>query len=359
MSLQLLFLFGLTTVSAFSCKDQNNDDVDWWFAYKMPKMKKSNGIQGLAEGVAFYYLDANNPVFSPSQVDLAGEDQAIGYTLKQFYDSKEDPSVFHVLYNDDPPDERDELNVLRNSTEEERRVNQYGHTKGVSFFDNRSGVWYIHSVPRFPSPGGYHYPDSAKLYGQSMLCISLKYDQLADVGSQLFFNRPIIYSSQLPPSMALDNPNLAKIIVGKYKKGAPTSSVIDLQSKGGRTFRSFAKSGEFGDDIYSNLIAPNLKTNLTVETWRRGSPISKDCSSRYLVADALEMKVGDLSEFKYTRDHSKVAVSDSTRLPYTCVGDINRMTSQFFRGGGTVCLLDKNVWNAYIQLIKSVESCGA
>uniref|UniRef100_A0A1I7YXH8 Deoxyribonuclease II n=1 Tax=Steinernema glaseri TaxID=37863 RepID=A0A1I7YXH8_9BILA len=320
----LLFLLAVAAAAAFSCKDQSNKDVDWWFAYKLPKEKASKEMPGLRDGTAFYYLDANNPVFTPSDVSLGEKNQAIAYTLQQFYDSAKDPSIFYVFYNDDTNiDEK--LKLFENKTEEDARSSQYGHTKGVSFFNRSSGVWYVHSVPRFPSLNGYHYPGSAKSYGQSMLCISMGYDQLKSVGTQLFYNRPKIYHAHLPKDMAVENEDLAQAVLGKYQKGVLKSSILDLHSKNGVTFRSFAKTGTFAEDLYSELVAPNLRSNLTVETWRRGRIIEPQCSARFVVNDVLEMKVGSIPAFKYTRDHSKLAVSASPHTPYTCIGDINRM----------------------------------
>ncbi|KAK0409544.1 hypothetical protein QR680_004611 [Steinernema hermaphroditum] len=354
----VLFLAGLAAASAISCKDQNNNDVDWWFAYKMPRLRDSNGMTGIMDGHAFYYLDANKPSFKASSNDLSSQDQAIAYTLAQFYATKDDPSVFHVLYNDEEAvEETGIFEKIANITGPQELFSEYGHTKGVAFFDKTDGVWYVHSVPKFPSTESYSYPDSGRTYGQSMLCMSLSYDQLKSVGTQLFYNHPDIYSSQLPTDMARENADLAQVIGGKHKTGVPATSVIDLQTKGGTTFRSFAKTGDYGKDLYDGLVAPNLKTSLKVETWRRGSPVDLDCSAQYVVLDALEMKVGDTPEFKYTKDHSKMAVSASQDVPYTCVGDINRMHSQFKRGGGTVCLLSGDVWNAYSPLVETTNSC--
>uniref|UniRef100_A0A1I7YY04 Deoxyribonuclease II n=1 Tax=Steinernema glaseri TaxID=37863 RepID=A0A1I7YY04_9BILA len=354
----LLFLAGLAAASAFSCKDQNNNDVDWWFAYKMPRVRGDNGVAGLLDGHAFYYLDANKPTFEASQNDLTSSDQAIAHTLAQFYDSKDDPSVFHVLYNDEEAVEQ--VGIFEKIANISRKVfssSEYGHTKGVAFFDKTDGVWYVHSVPKFPSTESYGYPDSGRTYGQSMLCMSLGYDQLKSVGTQLFYNHPDIYSSQLPTSMAQDNEDLAQVISGKHKTGIPTTSVIDLKTKQGTTFRSFAKTGDFGKDLYDSLVAPNLQCPLNVETWRRGSVIPLDCAAQFQVLDVQEVKVVDTPEFKYTKDHSKMAVSASSDTPYTCIGDINRMHSQFARGGGTVCLLNADVWNAYSTLVETTNNC--
>ncbi|CAJ0954081.1 unnamed protein product, partial [Mesorhabditis belari] len=58
---------------------------------------------------------------------------------------------------------------------------QFGHTKGTLFFDGQTGVWLVHSVPKFPPPDHYQYPDSGTDYGQTMLCMTFTYAQLKDI----------------------------------------------------------------------------------------------------------------------------------------------------------------------------------
>ena len=50
----------------------------------------------------------------------------------------------------------------------------YGHTKGVCGFDESTGFWLVHSVPRWPNapPSTYSFPDYEKDNGQSFLCMT-------------------------------------------------------------------------------------------------------------------------------------------------------------------------------------------
>lgn len=76
-----------------------------------------------------------------------------------------------------------------------------GHTKGVLIANDTSGMWLIHSVPKFPptpEEGSYGYPKSGMVYGQSFLCISLTGDQLGKVGRQLQYNEPHFYFGYIP-----------------------------------------------------------------------------------------------------------------------------------------------------------------
>jgi deoxyribonuclease-2 len=352
-------LFAFPATSAVGCKDQNNKDVDWFVGYKMPRTNDSS-LQGVGKGVAFYYMDLNMDSFAPSPNDMTSNQQAIAYTLQQYYDNKGSADSSFVLYNDEEAEEEliylQELYEKYGRTKFSSRV-QFGHNKGVVYFDKTGGFWLIHSIPKFPPVDAYGYPTSGTIYAQSILCMTLNYDELTKIGTQLYYNHPDMYASNLPTSMASDNPDLAKVIGGEFKKGSPFSSTLTLQTRGGQQFTSFAKSADFNQDLYDVLVAPSLQAPLYVETWRRGSPVPLDCSTKYIVLDAQTMKVGTTAEFKYTHDHSKLAISSSSSKPYVCIGDINRMTSQFVRGGGTVCMQLKKVWDNYSPMFLTENSC--
>ncbi|KAF1746857.1 hypothetical protein GCK72_023315 [Caenorhabditis remanei] len=370
MALLVLLLAGISlTYAAFSCKDQSGADVDWFAVYKMPIEKDDGSVTGLAGGIAWYYVDVNKKgSLTPSAKTLDDKDQALAYTLQQYYDRQADKSIFHVMFNDEPWGSKstsgihlEEIltnKVYSNYTHEDDSTSTaFGHTKGTIFFDGDSGVWLVHSVPLFPNPTQYEYPVSGHDYGQTMLCMTFKYSELKKIGTQLFFNRPNIYSSNLPTNMAADNADLAKVIAGQYQKGAPFSSVLELETKAGYSFTNFAKSKEFNADLYDTLVAPTLKTDLVVETWRRGSEIPLDCKLTYHANDALSIHVGGTTAFSYTKDHSKMAHSADMTKPWVCIGDINRMTSQYIRGGGTTCISSSFLWKAY-SVIATQNNCA-
>lgn len=66
---------------------------------------------------------------------------------------------------------------------------------------------------------------------------------------------------------------------------------------------------------------------------------------------------GETTEWKYTKDHSKWAVSEAEKNPQTCIGDLNRMNSQHRRGGGMMCIPDPDVQKAFKNLIHEIEPC--
>jgi deoxyribonuclease-2 len=67
---------------------------------------------------------------------------------------------------------------------------------------------------------------------------------------------------------------------------------------------------------------------------------------------------GGSINYKETKEHSKWAVATGNGIePIVCIGDINRMTSQALRGGGTTCMSNQSLWRAMTSLISSIEAC--
>ena len=78
-------------------------------------------------------------------------------------------------------------------------------------------------------------------------------------------------------------------------------------------------------DLYDGLVAPTLGASLLVETWRRGDEIPLACNNPQTVLDVQNVHILQSNAFKYTKDHSKFAVSTVGTQPFVCIGDINRM----------------------------------
>uniref|UniRef100_A0A0N4ZCJ7 Deoxyribonuclease-2-alpha n=1 Tax=Parastrongyloides trichosuri TaxID=131310 RepID=A0A0N4ZCJ7_PARTI len=235
---------------------------------------------------------------------------------------------------------------------------KYAHAKGTLAFDKESGFYLIHSIPGFPPVSNYSYPNSGTNYGQSILCITVKFSQVDEIAKQLYFDRPQVYNGYLPTSLVSKVPYFSKVLAGEYQKDkSKTSSVTEIKSRNNVVFKSFAKTAAFKNDLYDGLVAPTLKTGLIVETWRRGKEVELNCSVEHPISDVRTFSVIKTSTFTYTQDHSKLAISADKNKPYVCIGDINRMTTQYTRGGGTTCLMDIYIWKQYYSIPKNITSC--
>lgn len=77
-------------------------------------------------------------------------------------------------------------------------------------------------------------------------------------------------------------PELFKAANNVTNKNAPFYHISGISSKQGVEFTSFAKSKEFKKDLYEDLVAPYLKTDLFVESWLNGAgKLQSDCSKTF------------------------------------------------------------------------------
>ena len=116
-------------------------------------------------------------------------------------------------------------------------------------------------------------------------------------------------------------------------KTSPFSNIVELKSLKGSKYFHFGKTSKFGHDLYHNLVAPTLKTNLIAETWQHGKHnIGPSCEGNYTVVDISQVSIrvsGNDYFFRVLDDHSKYAIGESSHVPYVCVGDINRQVYNF------------------------------
>jgi len=95
-----------------------------------------------------------------------------------------------------------------------------------------------------------------------------------------------------------------------------------------------------------------LKLNVTAETW--GRPLEKAwCSPGWKVNNVLKVLVGTVS-WDEADDHSKWALVGNT---YACFGDMNRMSSQWKRGGSFFCFNNTSLVTALRRAIANQDDC--
>eukprot|EP00058_Branchiostoma_floridae_P014668 XP_002600156.1 hypothetical protein BRAFLDRAFT_66664 [Branchiostoma floridae] len=300
-----------------SCLNEQGKPVDWFIAYKIPKISESS-YKLVQEGLGHVYMDANTK-------DIA-----------------------YLLYDDELPNDT----LAATSTSR-------GHTKGVLVFDKSGGFWLVHSTPKFPNPAkdSYSWPENAIIYGQSFLCISFQYIEFEKIGQQLLYTWPRVYDSQLPASFAPDFPSLSKVLKGQHVGSSPWNHTLILTSRGGQQFHSFVKFGTFDADIYAQWLAPYFQTGLLTETWQNGAGKLNSFCGKYKVMNIKEVKLPNNISFTSTKDHSKWAVTLKTGNPWTCIGGLNRQMSQEDRPGGTVCVNHPQIWQAFVSIVKDMETC--
>lgn len=351
------------------CRGENNQPLDWYVLYKLPKRPESSN-KLIQKGVAYLYMtsETTSQSWTLSDKDISSKNSIPGNTLASLYDNKEEADELWLLYNDQPPN---------------RNAGRYGHAKGVVNVDDKNGYWLIHSVPYFPPApnggkeprkrvskenttaiqipdGSYDYPDSGKQNGQSFLCISLDSNQFDLVGRQLMFNQITVYKNNIPKQLGNKFSVLADAANQVRIKTAPYNNAVILTSPEQTRFISFAKSAKWNKDLYDDFVAPELKSDLLTETWLNGrGRLPSECNgSRVFNVESVYLKEVELN-FNSSHDHSKWAVAAESKpnKNWVCVGDINRADTQFTRGGGTVCLNLIKVWKNYRDSVAGIEPC--
>ena len=324
-----------------SCKNHQNDDIDWFILYKMPQDRESKQ-KLIQEGYGYMYMDSNdNNDWQVGNISLNETEQALFYTTEQIYENSTELQKGYLLYNDELPKSDD-------------KSSNHGHTKGIVNFDKEGGYWLVHSLPKFPDKTSYSYPSNGRMFGQLFLCISMNYSQLNEIGKQLFYTYPHIYDWYFPENWTSDNPDMDKVLKKKHIENPPWKHLVNLKSRAGEEFLSFAKFTDFDADIYDAWLAPYFQSSMSTETWEREGKLSSNCTAKYKVFNILDINIKGI-DIKETKDHSKWGILKNDT--WVCIGGINRMKSQKKRAGGMVCMNIKNVWEAFNKTISRIEGC--
>ncbi|MCB0712224.1 MAG: deoxyribonuclease II family protein [Ignavibacteriae bacterium] len=318
-----------------SALDESGKPVDWWFAYKIPKLAKDASTAS-AIGYEYLYYDSKVGSVQRSPNLLTDNGGALDLTLNTLFDNP-DPTTGWILYNDEMPAEakRDDSS-------------SFGHTKGVLAFDtaSKTALWLLHSWPKFADPHASEMP--TPIYGQTFLCISLDIATASKIAQQMANHQePQVYLPRVPASLAKDDP-LYLLTQTLNPNATGASDVIECTSRGGWPFKVIAKNRKWGKDFWNDLVGPTLKADMDVETWIRGKiPPTLDSDG---IHKTFDVKFIDLSPlgipwtWPETHDHAKWGITVDS--DWVCVGDINRMISQERRGGGTIAFQDANLWAA-------------
>ena len=354
--------------STFECINDVGKPVDSWLIIKKPK------------GTEYFYYDSYNKLFNTSPNSLNDTfSGALTYTIKQLWNS----DTNYVLYNDQIPKLDTYYNYSFNDSLDDNTyftAAAYGHTKGLFAFDyiNDNGFWITHSIPLFPlGPKQTNeyigLGSNAFTYAQNALCLSVSADTINNIASKFLLNRPQIYDYKLITDEDEDinkniykYENIKRLIDGEYSKVKLCDSTY-LETKEGTRFTLYAKSAEWNNDLYSECVTPSIEDTLWVETWIRGSVIGPSCPlSKYDTLDVkyldfvinnddIDSKIYSSNRWSESQDHSKWAITENKNI--ICMGDINRMTTQYSRGGGTVCFEDEILHSIFKQAITKTNEC--
>ncbi|KAK5977536.1 Deoxyribonuclease II [Trichostrongylus colubriformis] len=338
--LLVILAIAILVGARFRCKSMKGNDVDWFVAIKLPaNVDKRNGR-------SFVYFDSTQTGWVLSEQPINSTDSAIGATVNQLYNS-DNGTTFKIAYNDDCPGKKVDSGR--------------GHSKGVAVFTIESGFWLVHSVPNFPPPGKYDYPETGSKFAQSFVCLSLDANFLEDISQYMRYSQVTPFITNLPKNFETLAPHLVDVVNKKSLGRSDTrfTTSHNIETVGHKRVKLFAKHKKFGKDLWHDFIALYLRTPMAVETWRNGAAanVGTQCELGNNVYDVTSVEVAD-KKFASSKDHSKWGVSMMESVPAVCIGDVNRQKSQFKRGGGAVCIEDATLWKTFRGSVSSYLNCG-
>uniref|UniRef100_A0A6C0DAP1 Uncharacterized protein n=1 Tax=viral metagenome TaxID=1070528 RepID=A0A6C0DAP1_9ZZZZ len=214
--------------------------------------------------------------------------------------------------------------------DENNQHTRKGHCKGIIAWNKNKISWLCHSVPKFPNIFSGNtisdIEDSELIYGQSFQYIEFDYNaiMIKNIMKQLdIMNANVYINNSDYKYKHVEEINVSKLIIN--------NNIIHI-----------AKSPNLEIDIYGDYIVKEYNYKWFVETWIRGHHINN-----HKVIDIKNLKFDNI-EYTESQDHSKWAVSNNE---YYFIGDLNRMTSQYKRGGGGFICKDIQIVNALNSLI--------
>lgn len=321
------FLATIVLSNAYpNCISDSGIDVDIWAVFKGPR------------GTNYNYWDAYSPL-DVSIYDMNDTSQgALGATLSQLWLE----STEYILWNDSPPD-----SLSYNYS--------VGHSKGVWAWNTETGDAIIvqHSIPEFPkgptqTSNYLGLGENAWTYGQHAICFHTTISELSRIAVQAERIVLNIYDSRT----SSDTPNSLVSLVDGMISSDPLCNAVTFDTFDGQSISFYTKSTQWNNELYANCLASGLQTSLYVESWIHGDAEGPSCNN-YNVLDVAQLSYPNGPDFDEYDDHSKWAVGGA----WFCASDINRMTSQYLRGGSAYCFNPKSLILALENTIKTNESC--
>lgn len=264
------------------------------------------------------YLEVKKTCFTKKLV----EKEDINIWIKNIYKNK--LYTQYIVYND-------ELNG--------KSITHKGHCKGILSWNKKEISWLIHSIPNFPEQfDGMNISNikqSSTKYGQSFIFIdNIPINKLNELLENLIIMNPNICITNV------DYNNIKNNIKEKIKN--KKMSHVRINNK----ISHIAKSKNNEIDIYEHL-ANEYGGMWICKTWIRG----KECENTMHVKNSVGIQHKNI-KYNSSQDHSKYAFNNDVLI----IGDLNRMTSQYKRGGGGIILKSKKITKILTDITQT-EKC--
>lgn len=333
ISPKLFLLFAITIqVLSQNCIDNDGNSVSWWVMINTPKTTPT---------VEYLYFDSSfvDSSFSLFSTQPSDSSTALSRTLSQINTL----SLHNVAWNDDKPNGPTSSSAA--------------HSKTVIAHDPSKNKGFIldHSLPQYPSFNSntinITIPDNQSIYAQHLFCISLPGDTLEKIAMNLRIIKPYIYQSNVPAFSSY--PNIYALGTSVSTLSTSNFQYFDFVSNGIQ-FKTIYKNGNSSKNcsIFEDGLNNYLQDSLFAETW--GRPLDAAWCGSPKVNNVNTVQVNSSVKWTETQDHSKWVITQNKN--WSCFGDMNRMKSQWKRGGAFYCLESPVLRNALAKLIVT-DSC--
>lgn len=320
------------------CLNPSGQEVDWYVIFLMPaSISDDKEIHyGYFEpgfnSLQYYKYDQN--LFPPTHITK--------------YALSEETDFNYFFWNDDK--------TVKGGSSSSASSTK-AHAKGSLIYDSNSGVFLLHSLPRFPTRTSENIileelPSNAGSYGQHFLCISISKDT-AEIIAKLLNCINISNNKSVESDRVNTTPNkwVQSLINNKMDSSCEIEHKTIIKSIAGKEFTFFGKN-------YKNKIIPFDTTmreayndHFYVRTWSRPA-LAPAQYGTYNLVNVLEVKY-DTYNYKVTLEHSKWGITYDKNI--VCFADINHTESQKERGGHIVCFENEELHNIMKNAIISTD----
>lgn len=189
-----------------------------------------------------------------------------------------------------------------------------------------------------------------RTYAQHSFCLSTPSDVLADLITKLLPIKPYIYANNLNNPQSINNlMTSGQVQSPDYNSIFTYRNYTVNQTNMKFIFKNGAKNASIFEDGLNNM----LQSPILAETW--GRPLQAPWCGTYPVGNIASIVLNAQIAWKETQDHSKWACA--TQNNYCCFGDMNRMSSQWARGGAFYCLDNALLKQAMTSIVTVINSC--
>ncbi|KRX80325.1 Plancitoxin-1 [Trichinella sp. T6] len=304
----ILILLNCSTAQVATCKDDDDNNVDWFLVYKPPNVVSSNIIKS-----------AVNPVWAQSARNVNDDNgHSIARTLAHFTANNGDIKV--LAYSDDPP------NLPPR--------NEKSKAKGVLLVDSTgtdAAAWFVHTVPKFLAHlGGYSWPAAETPKGHMFLCLSLSEAHLNSVAKAIRYQEPFIYANNLSPELLNQHVELSNLITGAQIRVTPFLEHAKFTTKAvqvAANIEAFGKHTKSYLDMYAKVLKKKLAASIRI--WAPSDTRSKSiCKGQYYLRKVASPMQFDGVQVRREADSARWAVVDGKNIVCLTTNDYKATEKQ-------------------------------